>query len=309
MDHRHTADHAYAAAIACHPASSAACQNLAGTFNGTNDHLLGRDLSRGRLPAAGAGADRGVRRGAGAGPGTGDRHLPVRLDPGFGRWRWALAKLVLLAAVLAAATGAVGVLVSWYYQPYFAPGSQALHLNEMSPFATLFTLRGVAFPAWTIAAFTIGALAGMLIRRVVPAIVATLAVYAGLAVATAGLLREHYLAPLLTSSPNPPGTAWTISQWWTKDGRFAFASPLASSTSSALPRQPGRAGTLRWNVRAVPGPARLHAVDQLPAGQPVLAIPVDQGRLAARPVSAARRHNHLAGPPSRRLTMAGSTPG
>ena len=37
--------HAYAAAITCHPASSAACQNLAGTFNGTNDHLLGATLA------------------------------------------------------------------------------------------------------------------------------------------------------------------------------------------------------------------------------------------------------------------------
>jgi hypothetical protein len=63
----------------------------------------------------------------------------------------------------------------------------------------------------------------MVIRRVVPAIVATLAVYTGLAFATAGLLREHYLTPLVTSSPNVPGTAWIISQWWTKGGRFAFA--------------------------------------------------------------------------------------
>jgi hypothetical protein len=125
--------------------------------------------------------------------------------------------------VLAAAAGACGVVVSWFYQPYFATGNQTLGLNEMPPFVTLFSLRGVAFPAWTLAAFVIGALAGMLIRRVVPAIAATLAVYAGLAVAAAGFLREHYLTPLVTSSPNLPGTAWIISQWWTKDGRFAFA--------------------------------------------------------------------------------------
>ena len=170
---------------------------------------------------------------------------------GFGRWRWALAKLVLLAVVLAAATGAVGVLVSWYYQPYFAPGNQALYLNEMSPFATLFSLRGVAFPAWTMAAFTIGALAGMLIRRAVPAIIATLVVYAGLAVATGGFLREHYLTPFLTSNPNVPGTAWVISQWTAKDGRFAFAGgppggPLEQRLLQrfclSLPAGPGKAG-------------------------------------------------------------------
>ena len=56
----------------------------------------------------------------------------------------------------------------------------------------MFDLRGVAFAAWTLAAFAIGVLAGMLIRRVVPAIVATLAAYAGLAVATGLFLRQHY---------------------------------------------------------------------------------------------------------------------
>jgi hypothetical protein len=128
---------------------------------------------------------------------------------------------VLLGVMLAAVTAAVGLLVSWYFQPEFGG------LYETSPLVTLFGLREVTFPAWTLAAFAIGALAGLLIRRVVPAIVATLAVYAGLAFAAAGFLREHYLAPLATASMNfnlpGDGTAWTISQWFTKDGRFAFA--------------------------------------------------------------------------------------
>ena len=46
-------------------------------------------------------------------------------------------------------------------------------------------------------------------------------------VSAAAFLREHYLAPLVTSNLNfnLPGasTALTISQWSTKDGRFAFA--------------------------------------------------------------------------------------
>ena len=180
---------------------------------------------------------------------------------GFGRWRWALAKLVPLAVALAAAAGALSVLLSWYYQPYFAAGNQSLGLSEVTPFFPgLFSLRGVAFAAWTLAAFAIGALAGMLIRRVVPAIVATLAVYAGLAFAAGGFLRQHYLTPLVTSNPNVPGTAWIISQWWTKDGRFAFAGfpPTASSASSALPFHRGRAASRRRNLRPVPLPARLH---------------------------------------------------
>ncbi len=136
---------------------------------------------------------------------------------GFGRLRWTLAKLVLLAVAVAAAAGAFTVLFSWYSQPFFAAGYTI-------PFATrLFDLLGVAFAAWTLAAFAIGALAGMLIRRVVPAIAATLAVYAGLAFATALWLRQHYMTPLFTHSLNPPSTAWLVDQWYTKDGKFAFA--------------------------------------------------------------------------------------
>ena len=86
----------------------------------------------------------------------------------------------------------------------------------------MFDLGEVAFPAWTLAAFAIGVLAGMLIRRTVPAIAATLAVYAGLAAATALFLRQHYMTPLLTSKLNLPGSAWLVSQWYTKGGKFAF---------------------------------------------------------------------------------------
>jgi hypothetical protein len=213
---------AYAAAVACHPASSPACQNLIDAFSvSAENNAMGSKDPGGvllqLLPAL---------IGAFAGAPVLARELETGTfryawTQGFGRWRWALAKLVLLGVVLAAATAAFGVLVSWYYQPYSGAG------YENSPFGNLFSLREVTFPAWTLAAFTIGALAGMLIRRVVPAIVVTLAAYAGLAFATAGFLREHYLTPLVTSSLtfNLPGasTAWTISQWSTKGGSFAFA--------------------------------------------------------------------------------------
>ncbi len=46
--------------------------------------------------------------------------------------------------------------------------------------ATVFTTRGVAFAAWTLVAFAIGAFLGMLIRRIIPAMAATLGAYLGL---------------------------------------------------------------------------------------------------------------------------------
>jgi hypothetical protein len=219
--------HAYDAAAACHPASSPACQNLISTFDtSATSNFMGNKGPGGVLLQLVP-----VLIGAFVGAPVLARELETGTfryawTQGFGRWRWALAKLVLLAVVLAAAGAAFGMLVSWYFQPEFATGSQAPGYVT-SPLVTLFGLRQVTFPAWTLAAFAIGALAGMLIRRVVPAIVATLAVYAGLAFVTAGFLREHYLTPLATTSLTfgLPGTstAWIINQWFTKDGRFAFA--------------------------------------------------------------------------------------
>ncbi|MGH9043349.1 MAG: hypothetical protein ACRDVP_00615, partial [Acidimicrobiales bacterium] len=90
----------------------------------------------------------------------------------------------------------------------------------------LFDLRGVDFAAWTLAAFAIGVLAGTLIRRIVPAIVATLTAYAGLAIIATNVLREHYLAPLVAKDLNIPGTALILSEWWTKGGKFAFGGEI-----------------------------------------------------------------------------------
>ena len=281
--------HAYAATIAaCHPVASAACGELITSFIGTNGFLANGFILQ-AVPAL---------IGAFVGAPVLARELETGTfryawTQGFGRWRWTLAKLVPLAVAVAAAAGVFSLLLSWYYQPYFATGNQTLGLSEVTPFFPgLFDLRGVAFAAWTLAAFAIGALAGMLIRRVVPAIAATLAVYAGLAFAAGGFLRPHYLTPLLTSNPNVPGSAWIFSQWWTKGGKFAFAGfppdSILNQFCSSLPSGPLGKPSQQTFV-PVPLPARLHAMDQLPAGQPVLAIPVDRGRLAARPVSAAHR--------------------
>jgi ABC-type transport system involved in multi-copper enzyme maturation permease subunit len=159
--------HSYA--IACHPASSLACaMNFTGRYGITAIFVSTFLQAVPALIGAFAGAPLLARE---LETGT----FRYAWTQGIGRWRWTLAKLVLLAVALAVAAGAFSVLYSWYNQPFFAAGYAI-------PFSTrVFDLGEVAFAAWTLAAFAIGALAGMLIRRVVPAIAATLAAYAGLA--------------------------------------------------------------------------------------------------------------------------------
>jgi hypothetical protein len=225
--------HAYAAATACHPASSFTCADIIANFNYTHgDPALHAAVFMQVVPAL---------IGAFAGAPVLARELETGTfryawTQGFGRRRWTLAKLVLLAIAVAAAAGVFSLLFSWFFQPFFADGHQTPFTPE------LFDLRGIAFAAWTLAAFAIGALAGMLIRRVVPAIAATLAVYAGLALAVGLFLRQRYAVPLLTTNPNVPGSAWIMSQWWTKGGKFAFGPPPENLLERLCPPSgPGKA--------------------------------------------------------------------
>jgi ABC-type transport system involved in multi-copper enzyme maturation permease subunit len=247
---------AYAAAITCRPVGSPSCQDAVNTFNGL-DNLLSNGVILQVLP---------VLIGAFVGAPLLAREMETGTfrytwTQGFGRWRWTLAKLVALGLAVTVAAELFSLVLGWYFQPYFATGNYALAIIELSPFNSgVFDLGRVTFAGWTLAAFAIGALAGMLIRRVVPAIAATLAVYAGLAFAVGGFLREHYLTPLLTTSLNLPHSAWVLSQWWTKGGVtmsqatmiqvidpvFARLIPAVPSGDVHLFKQQALASTMRY---------------------------------------------------------------
>jgi ABC-2 family transporter protein len=209
-----TLHNAYAAAVACRPVGSPGCQDAVNTFNGL-DNFLSNSVILQVLP---------VLIGAFVGAPLLAREMETGTfrytwTQGFGRRRWTLAKLVALGLAVTVAAELFSLVLGWYFQPYFNTGNEALTINELSPFNSgLFDLGRVTFAGWTLAAFAIGALAGMLIRRVVAAIAATLAVYAGLAFAVAGFLREQYLTPLVTTGLQLPGSAWILGQWWTKGG-------------------------------------------------------------------------------------------
>jgi hypothetical protein len=231
---------AYAAVSDCRPASSAICQQVAGRF--LDAYAPGAGITLGLfqvIPAL-------------IGAFTGAPLLARELETGtfryawtqgFGRARWTLAKVVPLAVVITLAAGAFSGLVSWYVQPIFGAGD-----NNGPLYPTLFDLLGVALAAWTLAAFAIGILAGFLIRRVIPAMVATIVIWAGLAFAAGGYLREHYTAPVVTTKANIPVQALVINQGWFKGGSPATLDMINNTLA-------------RVDVRAVtpelfqPGPA------------------------------------------------------
>jgi hypothetical protein len=204
---------AYAAVTACRPASSGVCQQVANNFLNTYAPGVGWVIGLMQVIPALIGAFAGAPVLA--------RELETGTyryawTQGFGRARWTVAKLIPLAVAVTIAAGAFSALVSWYVQPIFGAGD-----NNGPLYPTLFDLLGVALAAWTLTAFAIGVLAGFLIRRVIPAMFATLAAWAGLAFVTGLFLRPHYTAPLVTRNPIIAAQAWVLSQGWFRGGNPA----------------------------------------------------------------------------------------
>src|SRR5580692_9803662 len=151
--------HAYAALAACHPAGSMACSNPIVDFDNAHWPMVEAMAVLLQVVPALIGAfsvapvlARELETGT----------FRYAWTQGFGRARWTLAKIAPLAVAVTVAAAAFSVVFSWYYQPIIGAGG-----GNSPPLApTIFDLRGVALPAWTLAAFAIGALAGILIRRV-----------------------------------------------------------------------------------------------------------------------------------------------
>jgi hypothetical protein len=209
--------HAYATVAACHPAVSAACNQLLHQFN--QDYY---GTQQGSVVSSGINAQTvpflllavpillGVFAGAPV--------LARELESGTfrfawtqacGRVRWAVTRLILLAVALTVLAYAFSQLFAWYFSPFLAEGKTSKFPMQ------LFGNLGVDFAAWTLLAFAAAAFAGVVIRRTVAAMAVALAGCTVLDVVTMMSLRQHYATPLAASGNNPPGgaTAWLLGQW------------------------------------------------------------------------------------------------
>lgn len=172
-----------------------------------------------------------------------------------GRTRWAAVKLALLGAALTAAAGAFGALVSWW----LAQDDPLSGGSRWQP--AQFGLAPVTFAAWTLVAFAAGAFAGALIRRTVPAMAATAACVAALA-----LLTYHKLdSPLLGIGPVTARTT-LLGQAPYQPGSPPVTFLAGQAVTVATP--PGSLPLRTWisGPRGhVPGPAVVNALSSLRA--------------------------------------------
>jgi hypothetical protein len=206
---------AYAAAESCTPAHSASCEFQWTTFHERYGSvaLIGTVLLL--LPGL---------VGAFAGAPLLARELETGTfryawTQGVGRMRWAVAIVLPGAAAFAALMTAFGFLVSWHDRPLVDAGIvQRLH-------PATFPVTGLVVAGWTLAGFALGVLAGLLWRRVLPALATAFAAWFGLAY-LASNLRTHYQAPLTTSRLRLGSGDLTLDQWWAKGGVHVSDSQL-----------------------------------------------------------------------------------
>jgi hypothetical protein len=108
------------------------------------------------------------------------------------RTRWLAIKLGLLGVAAIAAAGLGTLAVDWWSDPLDkAAGGE---FPRMEPL--LFGTRGIVPIAYAAFAFALGVTVGMLVRRTLPAMAITLAVFVALQVAMPQLVRAHLIPPV-----------------------------------------------------------------------------------------------------------------
>lgn len=115
------------------------------------------------------------------------------------RSKWLLAQVLPLAGPLALAALVIGGEFGWWLSPF--PQSSIGRIQPWSPWWPLaFNLSPLLLAGWVVFAFTFGVFLGTAIRRILPAMAATLACYGAVLFEVSASWRMHYLAPLRRSA-------------------------------------------------------------------------------------------------------------
>ena len=103
------------------------------------------------------------------------------------RSRWLVTKLAMGALASVIASGLLTLTITWWYRAHDKVGTEMY---------AVFDRRDIAPIGYAVFAFAIGVLIGAIIRRTLPAMVTTLAVYVFALVAVTLWVRPHLLTPI-----------------------------------------------------------------------------------------------------------------
>jgi ABC-type transport system involved in multi-copper enzyme maturation permease subunit len=154
------------------------------------------------------------------------------------RARWLAVKLAVGCLAAMAVTAALSLLFTWWAAPVgraagLGGSGNSLAMNQFNPLA--FVTHGITPLGYAAFAFTLGVTAGALIRRTVPAMAVTLAIFAALQIAMPLWIRPNLFPAAHTTVPIAINSGTTLNLF-TTHSPHTFTYTLAAD---GLPGQPG----------------------------------------------------------------------
>jgi hypothetical protein len=153
---------------------------------------------------------------------------------GVTRVRWLAAKLAVAGTAAIAAGEAFTLMVNWWASPIHKanPGYTALVPGSFH--------TGIAPAGYAAFGFALGVTAGLLIRRTLPAMAVTLAIYTAVIIALPGLVRPHLIPPVQATSTLSPAAIANLPAVGASDGQLSLipgsaAAPPGSWVISSSP--------------------------------------------------------------------------
>ena len=148
------------------------------------------------------------------------------------RLRWVAVKLGLFAAVVLISAAALTVLVMWWHAPLDRAFSGG-------PWAA-FGIQGLAPIGYAVFALSLGTLAGLVIRRTVPAMALTLFVFVGVRILIAQV-RPHFMTAVTGSALAVKQGSWVLSASYYTDTQghhvsFEQVNQMVSAYASTAPK-------------------------------------------------------------------------
>jgi ABC-2 family transporter len=172
------------------------------------------------------------------------------------RTRWLAAKLGLSGLASLATAGLLSLMVTWWASPIdrlYPHGSSFSYLT--------FDARDLAPVGYAAFAFALGVTVGLLVRRTVPAIAITLAVFTAVQVAVPLWVRPHLFTPVRTvSAVNPSAVVGIGSGWATGNnswgvtasvnipGAWVYSSLVIPPEGTSLGPRPQACDSGGWNA-------------------------------------------------------------
>jgi hypothetical protein len=140
------------------------------------------------------------------------RSLPLAWNQSVTRTQWIAVKLGLVGLLAMATAGLLSLMVTWWASPIDT--SLNLDLNTRTDLTRLgpilFDTRDITPVGYAAFAFALGVAAGVLIRRTVPAMAATLGSFAAVQLAWPIWIRQHLIAPVHAVVPLIPADVFQI---------------------------------------------------------------------------------------------------